>query len=89
MTTKSVKLLNLYASPRGTFPAQSVVDLPDKEADQLVKEGYAVHVSRQANASVAKKSGAGKEKGPATETATAEHDKETATAKKHEDKKAE
>lgn len=88
MQTKKVKLLNPYASPRGTFPAKSVVDLPDKEADQLVNQGYAVHIAAQPPVAAPKKSGVSKEKSPAAETATAKQAEETATEKKIEDNKA-
>ncbi len=40
-----VKMISIYAGPRGTWMAGCTIDLPDKEAKGLVDGGYAENVA--------------------------------------------
>lgn len=41
----TVKLKTRMAGPAGNYPAGAIVDLPDKQAAQLIEGGYAVRVT--------------------------------------------
>jgi hypothetical protein len=43
-----VKLRTIYASPQFTADAGAVIELPDKEGDELVLRGYAVEIQEKA-----------------------------------------
>ena len=72
---KLVKLRDPMGGEHGNFPADSVVELPDLVADQLVANGHAVpagredlaaaEVTNQAPAAAPGKAGKGKGKGKA------------------------
>jgi hypothetical protein len=43
-----IKMLTRYAGPLGNKEPGQLVELPDKEAEQLIKEGYAVKIEEKA-----------------------------------------
>ncbi len=58
MRTKTVELLNTYASPTGTYTPGTVVDLPAPEAAALIAGRYAKETTRKAAPETAEDPGA-------------------------------
>ena len=42
-----IKLLSIYASPTGSYGKNAIINLPDKEARELVRGGYAFELPEE------------------------------------------
>jgi len=64
--TRTVEMLTTYAGPEGTCDAGGLIDLPEKQAKDFVKSGFAKYATRPVRGkqkASAKKRGRGKGKG--------------------------